>query len=92
MVLIIDYCYRKHFEWIMRVFEMAAFAAHDQLSTVVPDTRPSFTWRRTEGLTGAKGGFIIQVANSVFAASNTWDFDDFDLRISFHICSTSKIL
>ena len=46
-----------HIEWIMRVFEMPAFAAHDQLSTM-PDTRPSFTWRRTEGLTGAKGSFI----------------------------------
>ena len=74
----------------MRVFEMPAFAAYDQLSTEVPDTRPSFTWRRTEGLTGAKGGFIIQVANSVFAASNTWDFDDFDQRVSFYICSLIK--
>ena len=45
-------------ECIMRVFEKPAFAAHDQLSTVVPDTRPSFTGRRTEGLTGAKGGFV----------------------------------
>ena len=68
-------------------FFMAAFAAYDQLSTEVPDTRPSFTWRRTEGLTGAKGW---QVANNVSAASNTKDYDDFYLRIYFHFCPVIK--
>ena len=71
----------------MRVFEMPAFAAYDQLSTEVPDTRPSFTWRRTEGLTGAKD---CHVANSVSAASNKWCLDDFGLHVSFHICSVIK--
>ena len=76
----------------MRVFEMPAFAAYDQVSTEVPDTRPSFTWRGTEGLTRAKG---CPVANSVSAASNTWYLDDILTCVffSYLFCDqASKIL